>query len=151
MNVVVGNKSDEENEEEGNIGQEGEGDEEVPKQVEENIFRATAKIGKRPKVDVGIFLGNINLDELIDQINELEEYFEYEDIGDHDRIKFAKAKMRGHAKWQEIQLERNRRGKEKITRWDCMVDKLKKQFIFVDYKLELFKNMQRSFIKSLLG
>ena len=52
--------------------------------------------------------------------------------------------MKGHCKiwWQEIQLERNRRGKEKITRWDHMVDKLKKQFIPVDYELDLFKKMQ---------
>ena len=90
------------------------------------------------------FLGNLNLDELIDWINELEEYFEYDDIRDSDRVKFAKAKMKGHAKiwWQEIQLERNRRGKEKITRWDTMVDKLKKQFIPIDYKLDLFKRMK---------
>ena len=87
---------------------------------------------------------NINPNELIDQINELEDYFEYEDIRDPDRVKFAKARMKGHAKiwWQEIQLERNRRGKEKITRWDHMVDKLKKQFILVDYELDLFKKMQ---------
>ena len=59
-------------------------------------------------------------------------------------MKFAKAKMKGHAKiwWQEIQLERNRRGKEKITRWDRMVDKLKKQFIPIDYELDFFKKIQ---------
>jgi hypothetical protein len=39
-------------------------------------------------------------------------------------------------------LERNRRGKEKITRWDQMVEKLKRQFIPVDYELDLLKNMQ---------
>ena len=91
-----------------------------------------------------MFSGNLNPDELIDWINELEEYFEYEDIRDPDRVKFVKAKMKGHAKlwWQEIQLERNKRGKEKITRWDRMVDKLKKQFILVNYKLDLFKKMQ---------
>ena len=39
-------------------------------------------------------------------------------------------------------MERNRRGKEKITRWDRKVDKLKKQFIPVDYELDLFKKMR---------
>ena len=93
---------------------------------------------------MGVFSGNLKPDELIDWINELEEYFEYEDIRDPDRVKFAKAKLKGHAKiwWQEVQLERNRRGKEKITRWDRMVDKLKKQFIPVDHELHLFKKMQ---------
>ena len=45
-----------------------------------------------------MFLGNLNPDELIDWINELEEYFEYEDIREHDRVNFVKAKMKGHAK-----------------------------------------------------
>ena len=83
-------------------------------------------------------------DELIDWINLLEEYFEYKDIRDLDRVKFAKAKLKDHAKiwWQEVQLEINRRGKENITRWDRMVDKLKKQFIHVDYELDFFKKMQ---------
>ena len=42
--------------------------------------------------------GNLKADELIDWINELEEYFEYEDVRDPDRVKFAKAKLNGHAK-----------------------------------------------------
>ena len=92
---------------------------------------------------MGVFLGNLKPDELIDWINELEEYFEYENIRDLDRVKFAKAKLKGHAKiwWQEVQLERKKRGKEKITRWYRMVDKLKKQFIPVDSELDLFKKM----------
>ena len=40
----------------------------------------------------------MKLNELIDWINELEEYFEYEDIRDLDRVKFAKEKLKGHAK-----------------------------------------------------
>ena len=42
--------------------------------------------------------------DLIDSINELEDYFEYEDIKDLDRVKFAKAKLKGCAKiwWQEV-------------------------------------------------
>ena len=45
-----------------------------------------------------VFLRNLKSDELINWINELEEYFEYEDIKDPDRVKFAKEKMKGHAK-----------------------------------------------------
>ena len=40
---------------------------------------------------MGVFSRNLKLDELIDWINELEEYFEYEDIRDANRVKFAKA------------------------------------------------------------
>jgi len=38
-------------------------------------------------------------------------------------------------------MDRDRKGKEKITRWDLRVDKLKRQFIPVDYELDLFKKM----------
>ena len=41
---------------------------------------------------------NLNPEELIDWINELEEYFECEDIEDPDRVKFLKEKLKGHAK-----------------------------------------------------
>ena len=96
-NVAVGDESEEDEEEE-EIGQEGEGEGEVLNQAEERLFRAITKFGKRPTIYVGVFSGNLKLDEFIDWINELEEYFEYEDIEDSDRVKFAKAKLKGHAK-----------------------------------------------------
>ena len=39
-------------------------------------------------------------------------------------------------------MKKNRKGKEKITRWEWMVAKLKRQFIPVDYELDLLKKMQ---------
>ena len=57
-----------------------------------------SKIEKRHKIDINMFSGNLNLDELINWINELEEYFEYEDIRVPHKVKFVKEKMKGHAK-----------------------------------------------------
>lgn len=65
---------------------------------EERLFRAMSKIRKRPKFEVLTFLGNLNPEEMIDWINELEDYFEYEDINDLDRVKFLKEKLKGHVK-----------------------------------------------------
>ena len=98
LNVATSNKSEEENEEQANVAQEGADKGEVLNEVEERIFRAISNLGKKPKFDVGMFSGNLNPDELINWINELEEYFEYEDIKDLDRVKYAKKKMKGHAK-----------------------------------------------------
>ena len=53
LNVAAGDKSEEENEEE--IGQEGEGEGEVLNQAEERIFRAISKLGRKPKINVGLF------------------------------------------------------------------------------------------------
>ena len=65
---------------------------------EERLFKALIKSGKRTKFNVPTFLGKLNPEELIDWINELEEYFEYEEIEDSDRVRFAKAKLKGHVK-----------------------------------------------------
>ena len=115
MNLTIRDESEDEREE-GKANQE-EQEEEVLNPEEEKFFKALTKIGKRPKFEVPIFSRKLNPEELIDWINELEEYFEYEEI---DRVKFAKAKLKGHAKvwWQEVQLDRNNRGKDKITKWE---------------------------------
>ena len=90
INLPLRDESEDEDEVEENVGVEA-----ILNLEEERLFRAISKIGKRPKFEVPTFLGNPNQKELI---NELEEYFEYEDIKDLDRVKFAKAKLKGHAK-----------------------------------------------------
>ena len=72
--------------------------EEILNPKKEKFFQAISKIGKRTKFDIFTFLENINLEKLIDWINEIEMYFEYEDIEDLDRIKFGKAKLKGHTR-----------------------------------------------------
>lgn len=118
INLIARNESEDEGEEKVNV------EEEVALNlVEERLFRVISKIGKRPKFEVLTYFGNNNIDELIIWINKLEEYFEYEDIEDSYRAKFENAKLKGHTNiwWQEIQLEKNRRGKDKITRWGWMI------------------------------
>ncbi len=97
MNLVVGDdESKDEREVKGNVDQAAIEEVLNPKEVKPS--KAISNIGKRLKFDVPRFLGNLNPKELIDWINELEEYFEYEDIEDLDRVKFVKAKLKGHAK-----------------------------------------------------
>ena len=61
LNVAAGDESEEKNEEEETIGQEGE----VLNQVEERLFRDIFNLGKRPKINVGVVSRNLQLDELI--------------------------------------------------------------------------------------
>ena len=125
MNLVIRYETNDERGGEGQVDQE-EQEEEVFNPYEENIVKAISKIEKRPKFDVPTFSGNLNPKELINWINELKEYFEYEEIEDPDRVKFVKAKLKGHTKiQQEVHLEQKKRGKEKITKWERMIAKLK--------------------------
>lgn len=64
----------------------------------ESLFKTISKLGKWPKLEVPTCFKNLNLEEFIDWINELEEYFEYEDIVDPDRVNFANDKLKSHAK-----------------------------------------------------
>ena len=96
MNLAVRDKSEAEREK-GQANQE-EQEEEVLNPEEERLFIALTKIRKRPKFKVPTFSVKLNLEELIDWINELEEYFEYKEIEDLDRVMFAKAKLKGHMK-----------------------------------------------------
>lgn len=73
---------------------------------------------KRPKIEVPTFCGNLNLKELIYWIKAIEEYFEFEEVEDTKKVRFAKTNLKVHASiwWKEIQIERGMRGKKKITR-----------------------------------
>jgi hypothetical protein len=118
--------------------------EEIAAVANDPLMKDLTKMGKRPKMDTPTFNGNLDPEELIDWLNEMEEYFEFEEVEDLDRVRFAKTRLKGHASiwWREVQLERGRRGKEKITKWEKMAAKLKRQFIPVDYELDLLKRMQ---------
>ena len=70
--VAAGDESEDDNEED-EMGLEGEFDGEVLNHAEERLFRAITKFGKIPTIEVGVFSGNLKPDELIDCINELEE------------------------------------------------------------------------------
>ena len=67
---------------------------------------------------VSNFLGTLNLEDLIDWIGELEDYFELEDIEDPLRVSLAQTKMKGHAPlwWKELQRDREEEGEMKISR-----------------------------------
>ena len=103
MNLIARDESEDEREGEEKVDQE-EQEEEVLNLEEEKLFKSLTKIGKRPMFKVPTFSKKLNPEELIDWINELEEYFEYEEIEDPHRVKFLKAKLKGHAKvwWQEV-------------------------------------------------
>ena len=68
INIPIRNERKDENEVEENVEVEV-----VLNSEKERLLRAISKIGKRHKLEVPTFLGNINLEELIDWINELED------------------------------------------------------------------------------
>ena len=61
------------------------------------FFQSVVKSTARPKTEVPVYQGGLNLEELIDSINSMEKFFDYEEIEDEKRVKFAVTKLKCHA------------------------------------------------------
>ena len=77
----------------------------------------------------------------MDCINAPNKYFDFEEIEDKKKVRYAATKMKVHASiwWDELQIHRERRGKSKINSWDKMISKIKSQFMPKDYQLNLIR------------
>jgi hypothetical protein len=112
--------------------------------VDERLFRVVARIGARAKMDIPVYEGNLDVEELLDWIRALDKYFDYEDVEEDKKVKHVVTRLKGHATlwWDELQADRRCKGKQKINSWDRMVAKMKEKFIPKDYQITLFRRMQ---------
>ena len=58
----------------------------------------------RPIVEVPMYEGDLNVEELMDWINALNNYFEFEDIEDKKKVRYATTRLKGNATiwWDEL-------------------------------------------------
>jgi hypothetical protein len=110
----------------------------------ERLIKAIARMSCKTKMDITIYEGNIDAEELLDWIRALHTYFDYEDIEEDKKVRHVVTKLKGHAAlwWDELQADRRSKGKQKIKSWDRMITKMKEKFIPRDYQITLFKRMQ---------
>eukprot|EP00253_Pinus_taeda_P007008 PITA_07008 len=112
---------------------------------EMRFFQSALKSTARPWNQlVPIYQGGLNPEELIDWINSMEKFFDYEETEDEKKVKFAVTKLKGHAAlwWDGVQAERRRLGKQPIKNWSRMVGKLKGKFLPSNYQQTLFRQMK---------
>ena len=59
-------------------------------------------------------------------------------------MNIAITRLKGHASlwWEHLQIDRQRRGKEKIRTWSKMVNKVKNKFLPANYQVSLLRKMQ---------
>ena len=105
------------------------------------VLKMLAKFGSKPKMEIPMYEGSLNAEELMDWIRSIDQYFDYEEIEENKRVNFAVTRLKGHAAiwWDEVQTARTRKGKSKIKQWDKMVSKLKAKFLPKDYHLNLLR------------
>jgi hypothetical protein len=112
--------------------------------VDERLFRAVARIGAREKMEIHMYEGNLDVEEILDWIRALDKYFDYEDVEEEKKVKNVVTRLKGYAAlWcDELQADRRYKGKQEIKSWDIMVAKMKSKFIPKDYQIILFRRMQ---------
>jgi hypothetical protein len=109
----------------------------------ERLIRAISRMSSKTKMDLPVYEGSLNAEELLDWIRALDTYFDYEDIEEDKKVRHAIMKMKGHAAlwWDELQTDRRCKGKQNIKSWDRMIAKMKAKFIPRDYQITLFRRM----------
>jgi hypothetical protein len=110
----------------------------------ERLIKSISKMSSKTKMDIPVYEGNIDAEELLDWIRALDTYFDYEDIKEEKKVRHAITNLKGHAAlwWDELQVDRRCKGKQKIKSWDRMIAKMKEKFIPRDYQITLFRRMQ---------
>jgi hypothetical protein len=77
------------------------------------LIRVVARMGARIKMDIPVYEGNLDDEELLDWIRALDTYFDYEDVEEEKKVKHVVTRLKGHATlwWDELQDDRCCKGK----------------------------------------
>jgi len=111
--------------------------------AEEQLLKVVARMGAREKMDIPMYEGNLDVEELLDWFRVLDIYFDYEDIEEEKKVKHVVRRLKGHVAlwWDELQANMRCKGKHKIESWDIMVANMKAKFIPRDYQINLFRRL----------
>jgi hypothetical protein len=95
-------------------------------------------------MDITMYEGKLDVEELLDWFRALDKYFDYEDIEEDRKLKHVVTRLKGNATlwWDELHANRCCKCNKRIKRWDRMVEKMKAKFIARDYTINLFRRIQ---------
>ena len=87
--------------------------------------------------DLPLYAGKMDDEELIDWFKAMENYFEFENIEDKEKVRIAKTRLKWHVLlwWNCIQVQRWKNSRPKITSWYTMMNKMKENNLPSDYKV----------------
>ena len=79
----------------------------------------------------------------MDWINAFNKYFDFEEVEDKKKVRYAATKLKGLAAiwWDELHIHREGTGNPKLKYWDKMLYKIKSQFMPKDYQLTLIRQL----------
>jgi hypothetical protein len=128
---------------EGKVEVEQQGEVAAKDAANERLIKAIARLSSKTKMDIPVYEGSLDVEEMLDWIRAIDTYFDYEDIEEDKKVRHAVTKLKGHATlwWDELQADRRSKGKQEIKSWDRMIAKMKEKFIPRDYQITLFRRM----------
>jgi len=93
------------------------------------------------KIDVHNFEGKLQPDLFLEWIEKMDQFFDWKEIPENRKEKFASLKLTGHAlTWgKNLQNNKQRRGKKKIQNWERMKEKMRGKFLPSDHARTLFQ------------
>ena len=81
--------------------------------VEERLLRVVPRLLGRAKIEVPMYEGNLDVEELLDWIRSMDKHFDYEYVDEEKRVRHVVTRLKGHATlwWDELQVDRCCKGK----------------------------------------
>ncbi|KAL4582173.1 hypothetical protein LXL04_006715 [Taraxacum kok-saghyz] len=94
--------------------------------------------------DVPSFNGSMNIEDFLDWMSELENFFQFYEIPMDKRVTLVAYKLKGGAQawWKNLQVTRERQGKVPISSWERMERELQKRFLPPNHDQVLFNLFQ---------
>ena len=114
----------------------------VPSQVP-SPPRGEPKWESNFKIELPEFYGSLNHEEFMNWLNQVERIFDIHKVPNSKKVKLISIKLRGRALawWEQLQVQRVRRGKSKIQDWCKMKQKMRDQFLPFNYMQSLYKQL----------
>lgn len=97
------------------------------------------------KINLPHFHGHLHIEDFLDWIRTVENFFDYSEIAEEQRVKVVAYKLKGgaFAWWEQLQYKRKREGKRPIRSWSKMRRLLKARFLPADYEQMLYQQFQQ--------
>lgn len=97
------------------------------------------------KVDLPAFDGRLHIEDFLDWIHTVENFFDYAAIDENQKVKIVAYKLKAGASawWEQLQHNRRREGKTPIRSWPRMKRLLKTRFLLSDYEQILYQQLQQ--------
>ena len=92
-------------------------------------------ITKKVRIEVSDFEGKVHATQFVDWLAAIEEYFNWYDMADDRRVRFAKMKLMGLAKiwWTGVEGDIRRMGLPPISTWEEMKAKVREKYMPTNY------------------